>query len=94
VLAEGGAIMAHDPKAGAEARRRYGDRIRTVEHRHDALDGADALVVLTEWQEYRVLDEAQLLKRMRGRVVIDARGLYEPARMRAAGFAYDAIGRR
>ena len=93
VLAEGGAVVAHDPKAVAEARRRYGDRIRFVEHRYDALDGADALVVLTEWQEYRVLDDAQLLKRMRGRVVIDARDLYEPARMRAAGFAYDAIGR-
>ncbi len=93
VLAAGGTVVAHDPKALHEGRRRFGDTVRFAEHRYDALDGADALVVLTEWQEYRVLDNAELLRRMKGRVLIDARNLYDPRRMREAGFVYDSIGR-
>jgi UDPglucose 6-dehydrogenase len=93
VLAGGGTLTVHDPQAMHEARRRFGERVRYAEHRYDALDGADALVVLTEWSEYRVLDEAELARRMRGRVVVDARNLYEPRRLRAAGFTYDSIGR-
>jgi UDPglucose 6-dehydrogenase len=57
-LTDGAEVVVHDPKALHEARRRFGDKIRYVEHRNEALDGADALVVLTEWQEYRVLDDA------------------------------------
>ena len=92
-LADGAEVVAHDPKALHEARRRFGDKIRYVEHRNDALDGADALVVLTEWQEYRVLDLDEAKKRMRGRIIVDGRNLYDPARMRAAGFTYASIGR-
>ena len=93
LLAAGATVTAHDPKAMPEARRRFGDRIGYAEHRYDAVDGADALVVLTEWQEYRVLDPAELKRRMRQTVVVDARNLYDPARMRAAGFRYASIGR-
>jgi len=93
VLAAGGTLAAHDPQALGEARRRFGDRIRYAEHRYDALDGADALVVLTEWQEYRVLDLDVLKQRLRRPVLVDARNLYDPAKLRAAGFQYAAIGR-
>lgn len=93
VLAAGGTLTVHDPQALHEARRRFGDRVGYAEHRYEALDGADALVVLTEWSEYRVLDETELTKRMRGRVVVDARNLYEPRRLRSAGFTYSSIGR-
>jgi UDPglucose 6-dehydrogenase len=93
VVAAGGTLTVHDPQALHEARRRFADRVRYAEHRYDALDGADALVVLTEWSEYRVLDEAELTRRMRGRVVVDARNLYEPKRLRAAGFTIASIGR-
>ncbi len=93
-LLEGGAtVRVHDPKALSEARRHFGGRVTYVEHRYDALDGADALVVLTEWQEYRVLDTARARGLMRRPVVVDARNLYEPARMRQAGFTYASIGR-
>ncbi|HTT67918.1 MAG TPA: UDP-glucose/GDP-mannose dehydrogenase family protein [Gemmatimonadales bacterium] len=93
LLAAGAAVRVHDPKALDEARRRFGGRIGYVERRYDALEGADALVVLTEWQEYRVLDYERARSLMRRPVVIDARNLYEPARMRQHGFSYDSIGR-
>ncbi len=93
LLAGGASVTVHDPKAMDEARRHFGDRVRYVEHRYDALEGADALVVLTEWQEYRVLDFDRAKALMRRPVVIDARNLYEPARMRQHGFTYDSIGR-
>jgi UDPglucose 6-dehydrogenase len=93
VLAEGGSLVLHDPEAMQEARRRFGDDVGYAQHRYDALDGADALVVLTEWQEYRVLDLDVMTGRMRRAVLIDARNLYDPARLRAHGFTYDSIGR-
>jgi UDPglucose 6-dehydrogenase len=92
-LAAGARLQVHDPKAVGEARRRYGDRLHYAEHRNDALSGADALVVLTEWQEYRVFDFERARGLMRRPVVIDARNLYEPARFRQHGFTYDSIGR-
>ena len=93
LLAGGARVTVHDPKAMEEGRRYFGDRVRYVEHRYDALGGADALVVLTEWQEYRVLDYDRAKALMRRPVVIDTRNLYEPARMRQHGFTYDSIGR-
>jgi UDPglucose 6-dehydrogenase len=92
-LDEGATVRAHDPKALHEARRRFGDRVAFCERQYDALEGADALVVLTEWQEYRVLDQGRAKRLMKRAVVVDARNLYDPARMRQAGFAYDSIGR-
>ena len=93
LLKGGASVRVHDPKAMGEARRHLGDRVAYVEHRYDALQGADALVVLTEWQEYRVLDFERARALMRTPVVVDARNLYEPERMRQRGFTYDSIGR-
>jgi UDPglucose 6-dehydrogenase len=93
VLAAGGSLVVHDPQAMHEAQRRFGQTVAYAEHRYDALDGADALVVLTEWQEYRVLDLDVLKQKMKRPVVIDARNLYDPARMREHGFTYASIGR-
>ena len=93
LLAAGAEVRVHDPKAMAEARRHFGDRVAYVEQRYDALRGADALLVLTEWQEYRVLDHVRARELMRRPIVVDARDLYEPARMRKQGFTYASIGR-
>lgn len=93
LLSSGAKLRVHDPKALGEARRRFGDRVTYVEHRYDALDGADALVVLTEWQEYRVFDYDRARQLMKQPIVVDARNLYEPARMREHGFTYTSIGR-
>ncbi len=94
LVGAGARVVAHDPKALPEARRRFGDRLACVPHRYDALEGADALLVLTEWQEYRVLDYDLVRSKMRRPVVVDARNLYDPARMREHGFTYASIGRR
>jgi len=93
VLAAGGRLRVHDPEAMAEARRRLGNRVTYAEHRYDALDGADALVVMTEWQEYRVMDYELVHRKLRRPVIVDARNLYDAERMRAHGFTYSSIGR-
>ncbi|MBI4542154.1 MAG: UDP-glucose/GDP-mannose dehydrogenase family protein [Gemmatimonadetes bacterium] len=93
LLMEGARVRVHDPKALSEARRRFGDRVGYVEHQYDALEGADALVVLTEWQEYRVLDYDRARTALKQPVIVDARNLYDPARMRQHGFTYESIGR-
>ena len=59
----------------------------------EALDGADAAVVVTEWPELRELDWAEAGARMRNRLVVDGRNLLDPAELRALGFAYEGIGR-
>ncbi len=92
-LADGATLRVHDPQAMDEARRRLGNTVTYVAHPYETLEGADALVVLTEWQEFRVLDHARARQALRRPVVVDARNLYDPARMRQAGFTYASIGR-
>jgi len=93
LLAAGATVTAHDPAAMHEAERRVGRRIAFAETNYEALAGADALVVVTEWNEYRHPDFARIKATLRRPVLIDGRNLYEPAKMRALGFTYDCIGR-
>ncbi len=93
LLAAGASVVAHDPAAMHEAKRRLGDRISFVEHNYDALDGADALVVVTDWNEYRLPDFARMRASLKRPIVVDGRNLYDPRRMRDLGFTYTSIGR-
>ena len=93
LLAAGARVCAHDPVAIDEARRRLGDRVQFAESNYDALAGADALVVVTDWNEYRHPDFARIRDVLRRRVVIDGRNLYDPGKMTEMGFVYDSIGR-
>ncbi|MGQ0764095.1 MAG: UDP-glucose dehydrogenase family protein [Gemmatimonadota bacterium] len=93
LLAEGVTIRAHDPAAIPEARRRLGDRICYAESNYDALENADALLVITDWNEYRHPDFERMKATLRRPVVIDGRNLYDASRMRRLGFTYDSIGR-
>jgi UDPglucose 6-dehydrogenase len=93
LLAAGATVTAHDPAAMAEARRRIGDVIQYAESGYDALQGADALVVVTDWNEYRHPDLDRMKTALRRPVIIDGRNLYSPERMSASGFIYDSIGR-
>lgn len=86
-------VVAHDPAAMHEAERRLGSRIAYARTNYDALDGADALVVVTDWNEYRFPDFARIKAALKRPVVIDGRNLYDPAKMRQLGFTYDSIGR-
>jgi UDPglucose 6-dehydrogenase len=93
LLARGARVRAHDPVAIAEARRHFGDRIDYCEHAYEALAAADALLVVTEWNEFRRPDFDRMRELLKEPVIFDGRNLYEPVRMAERGFAYFAIGR-
>jgi UDPglucose 6-dehydrogenase len=98
-LAERGArVRAHDPEAGHEAERYFEDLIgrgalTLCEHNYDCLEGADALMVLTEWGPYRNPDFARVLSQLSEPAVFDGRNLWDPERMRELGFHYVSVGR-
>ncbi|MGE0118837.1 MAG: UDP-glucose/GDP-mannose dehydrogenase family protein [Dongiaceae bacterium] len=89
---DGAAIRAFDPEGLAEARKLMPD-LHYCTDAYEAMDGADALVILTEWNEFRSLDLRQMRERLRQPVVIDLRNIYNPADMADAGFVYHSIGR-
>ena len=93
-LAGGATICAHDPVAMKEARRILGDRIEYAETNYDALPGADALVVVTDWNEYRHPDFERVRTLLKRPVVIDGRNLYDPEKMESLGIVYHSIGRK
>ena len=93
VLARGGTVHAYDPRAESAARRIFGDRIDYAPHSYDAIAGADALAIVTEWAEFREPDFARMHALMRSPVIFDGRNLFDVAQMRAQGFAYYSIGR-
>ena len=95
LLARGAAIQAYDPVAAHEARRILGDnpRIRYAASPMEALDGADALAIVTEWKEFRSPDFAAIKSKLKTPVIFDGRNLYDPTTPRKAGLEYFAIGR-
>ncbi|MHB8140334.1 MAG: UDP-glucose dehydrogenase family protein [Vulcanimicrobiaceae bacterium] len=93
LLAGGASVVAHDPVAIGNARARFGDRVRFVNDCYEAANDVDAVVVATDWNEYKQLDFAILRKLMRGDVVMDARNIYDPESLRANGLRYLGVGR-
>ena len=91
----GARVRAYDPEAAREARRVFGQRDGLVlcESAAEALEGADALVVVTEWKQFRSPDFEQLALALRDRVLFDGRNLYDPAEVEEAGLAYYGVGR-
>ncbi len=92
----GATVQAHDPKALEECARIYGDRPDLIlcDQPLDALEGADGLIVATEWKAYQAIDTAELKERMANAVVFDGRNIYAPQRLRSQGIAYYGIGRQ
>jgi UDPglucose 6-dehydrogenase len=93
LLGAGARVVAHDPVAMPEAQRRLGDTIELAEEGYLALDGADALVVVTDWNEYRHPDFARIKQALRRPIVVDGRNLYDSTKMAKLGFTYLSIGR-
>ncbi|MFB2831376.1 UDP-glucose/GDP-mannose dehydrogenase family protein [Aeromonas jandaei] len=95
IWAAGGRVQAFDPKAMARARELYGERpdLRLCATQEEALEGADALLICTEWQSFRVPDFARMKSLLANPVIIDGRNLYDPVRLHQQGFCYYAIGR-
>jgi UDPglucose 6-dehydrogenase len=93
--AAGAKVRAFDPAAAKEAKRIWGERpdLTLTARGREALDGADALVIVTEWKEFRSPDFDYLKKTLKAPVIFDGRNLYDPAAMKKQGFRYYAIGR-
>jgi UDPglucose 6-dehydrogenase len=94
-LLKGGAeVAAYDPKAEASALQLFGDRVAFCGRAYEALSGADALIVVTEWSEFREPDFAKIRSLMRRPAIFDGRNIYDPRLLRELGFHYEGIGRR
>jgi UDPglucose 6-dehydrogenase len=94
LLAAGARVHAHDPAAMENVSALYGDRVTLAFKPYDALHGADALVVVTEWHDYRRPDFQRVKSALRAPIVFDGRNIWDPAELRGFGFTYYGIGRR
>jgi len=93
LLEKGAMIQAHDPQGAAEAKHLLPEGICYCDDAYAALDGVDALVLLTEWNEYRNLDLERVAAAMQGNAFIDLRNVYEAERLAETGFSYTCVGR-
>jgi UDPglucose 6-dehydrogenase len=93
ILARGGRVRAFDPAARVVARGIFGSRVTYARNAYDAVKGADALLLVTEWNEFREPDFGKVKRLMKQPVIFDGRNLYDPAHLRGLGFTYTSIGR-
>ncbi len=89
----GATVRAYDPEATETARRLFGSRIALCEKSYEAVNGADALAIVTEWNEFREPDFKRIKQLLKAPVIFDGRNIYSPGHMRALGFTYFSIGR-
>jgi UDPglucose 6-dehydrogenase len=89
----GARIQAHDPQAANRAEEYFGSRISCARNKYAAANGADALVIMTEWDTYKSPDYHELGERLKNRVIFDARNILEANEVRRAGFDYVGVGR-
>ncbi|GMV97148.1 MAG: UDP-glucose 6-dehydrogenase [Phycisphaerae bacterium] len=93
LLAAGARVRAHDPKALENLEKHFGDRLEYCPRGYEALDGADALVIVTEWNEFRTPNFTEIARRLKQPIIFDGRNLYSLESMRGRGFEYYSIGR-
>ena len=94
LLADGAKVRVHDPVAQENVRAIYGDKLVYCERQYDAIDGADALCIVTEWNEFRNPNFATVKSLLKRPLILDGRNLYNPAQMKELGFQYEGIGLR
>jgi len=93
LLAAGATISAFDPEAMPNVKALLGDKINFAENQYDALEGADALIIATEWNEFRTPDFLKMVKSLKQKVIFDGRNLFEVNSVNELGFHYESIGR-
>ncbi len=93
LLVSGATIRAYDPVATENAKKVLPSGIVYAQDAYEAARGADAVVVVTEWNEFRQLDLVRLAKELKGRVLFDGRNIYDPSRIKQLGFIYYGVGR-
>ena len=94
LLAAGARVKAYDPIAISEARRRLGDAIEYARDMYQAVEGADALLLLTEWKQFRLPDWKRVRALMKDRVIADGRNIYDFAELTEEGFLHLRIGKK
>jgi len=96
LLAAGAKVAAYDPEAGENVRKLYQDKpgLTVVDEKYEALSGADALLIATEWDKFKTGDIHRISTELKQRLVFDGRNIFEPTAMQKAGFTYYSIGRR
>ncbi len=94
LLAVGAQVRVHDPEALENARRIFGDRVSYHTINYETVAGADALLIMTEWNEFRHPNFQRVRAALKNPVIFDGRNLYDPALMKALDFRYYSIGRR
>ena len=94
LLKLGAKVKAYDPEAMENVRNLIGDKIELCQDEYDAIEGADALLIMTEWPIFRTPDFEKLAKSLKNKVIFDGRNLYEPNQIEELGFKYYSIGRR
>src|SRR5262249_49362260 len=94
LLAAGAAVTAYDPEAMDEGKRIFGSRIQYGPNNYACLEGADALLLVTEWQAFRNPNFERMKTMMRQPVIFDGRNIYDPEHVRELGFTYYGMGRR
>jgi UDPglucose 6-dehydrogenase len=93
LLEEGAVVKAYDPEAMANVKAVLGDRIQFATHQYEALEGADALLICTEWSEFRTPDFDRMAKLLKQKAIFDGRNLFDTETIREQGFHYESIGR-
>ncbi len=93
LLSLGAQVRVHDPEALKEAKKFFGDRVTYSHNQYEILSDADALVIITDWSEYRNPDFDRIAAELKTPLIIDGRNLYKPERMKGAGFTYVPLGR-
>jgi len=93
LLKEGAHITAYDPEAMKNVKQLLGDKIAFSENQYDCLEDADALLIATEWNEFRTPDFLKIVSKMRRKVIFDGRNLFDVAAIKKLGFYYESIGR-
>jgi UDPglucose 6-dehydrogenase len=94
LLAGGAAVSAFDPEAMENVKKEYGQQVQFTQNQYEALNEADALVICTEWNEFRTPDFEKMASLLKSKTIFDGRNLYDPAQMESLDFYYASIGRR
>ena len=93
LLDAGANIKAFDPEAMDNVKQLFGDQVQFAEGQYEALEGADALAIITEWSVFRTPDFKKIKAALKSQAIFDGRNLYDPVEMKSLGFYYESIGR-
>ena len=93
LIAAGATISAYDPEAMSNVKKTIGDKISYAESQYDALHNADALIIATEWSEFRTPDFELISNKLKNKIIFDGRNLFEVKQLRHLGYHYESIGR-